>query len=341
MKYKVLLIGRNKVFMEDCFQYLAEDFEMQTSSMRKLDITSHIQYYKPDALIYCMNREERERMDIVSSVREALVNSHITLILTGNLDECEEFQRVSGGIANLILKKPITARSLKDKVVEFLDAKKAEEKEIEEAVKAAEEARAAEAAAKLAAESQAAEAAKLVAEAQATEGTNAAEEALRFAAEMKAAEEARMAAAMMAAGAQNSVDAAIKAASQGQAPAQDAKKHILVIDDDPMMLKLIKEQLKDNYSVATAISGAIGRKFLENKKTDMIILDYEMPGESGVEVLTKIRQNPAMTKLPVVFLTGIKDREKIRKVVELKPQGYLLKPIESEQLIKTIRNLIG
>lgn len=119
------------------------------------------------------------------------------------------------------------------------------------------------------------------------------------------------------------------------------KKHVLVVDDDPLMLKLIKEQLKDNYTVATAINGSIALKFLENKKTDMIILDYEMPGENGADVLKKIRDNEATSNLPVVFLTGITDREKIKKVIGFKPQGYLIKPIEREQLLQIIEKTIG
>ena len=99
-----------------------------------------------------------------------------------------------------------------------------------------------------------------------------------------------------------------------------------------MMLKLIKEQLKDIYSVATAINSNIAFKFLENKGADLILLDYEMPGENGAQVLEKLRGNENTAHLPVIFLTGINDKDKIRKVLELKPQGYLLKPIDREKL---------
>ena len=119
------------------------------------------------------------------------------------------------------------------------------------------------------------------------------------------------------------------------------KKHVLVVDDDPMMLRLIKEQLKDIYMVATAINGNLALKFLENKKTDLIILDYEMPNENGVDVLKKLRDNDMTSNIPVVFLTGISDREKIQKVLKFKPQGYLLKPIEREKLLQIIANTIG
>ena len=115
----------------------------------------------------------------------------------------------------------------------------------------------------------------------------------------------------------------------------------MVIDDDPGMLKIIKEHLHENYDVATAISGKIAYKFLENKKTDLILLDYEMPNENGLQVLQNLRNNEELASIPVLFLTGINDREKIKKVMMMKPQGYLLKPIDKEKLLGTIEQFIG
>jgi CheY-like chemotaxis protein len=123
--------------------------------------------------------------------------------------------------------------------------------------------------------------------------------------------------------------------------AKSERKHVLVIDDDPMLLKLIKEHLHEKYDVATAISGKIAHKFLETKKTNFILLDYEMPVENGPEVLKKIRENHEFDDIPVVFLTGITDREKIKEALMLKPQGYLLKPIDKDKLLGTVEKFIG
>lgn len=123
--------------------------------------------------------------------------------------------------------------------------------------------------------------------------------------------------------------------------ATNARKHILVVDDDFRMLKLIKRYLEDSYDIATAINGKVALKFLENKMTDLILLDYEMPEENGPAVLEKLRKNPATSDIPVVFLTGINDRKKIQQVLALKPQGYLLKPIDHDKLLESIKNVIG
>lgn len=118
------------------------------------------------------------------------------------------------------------------------------------------------------------------------------------------------------------------------------KKHILVIDDDARMLKVIKLHLHEKYDVATAISGKIALKFLETKHTDLILLDYAMPDENGLVVLEKLRANPSTKNIPVIFLTGITDRKKIQEALVMKPQGYLLKPINRKRLLAAIQNIL-
>lgn len=119
------------------------------------------------------------------------------------------------------------------------------------------------------------------------------------------------------------------------------RKHILVIDDDPVMLKMVNAQLREWYDVATAISGNMAIKFLKNKHTDLILLDYEMPGDNGAAVLKKLREDPNTKDIPVVFLTGITEKSKIQDVLVLKPQGYLLKPIERDKLFKVITDVLS
>lgn len=122
---------------------------------------------------------------------------------------------------------------------------------------------------------------------------------------------------------------------------EEPRKHILVVDDDAVMLKVIKRHLSDKYDVATAVSGKVALKFLENKTTDLVLLDYEMPEEDGAAVLEKIRSREKTKDLPVIFLTGISDSDKIQQVLVLKPQGYLLKPVERDKLLEKIEEVIG
>lgn len=129
--------------------------------------------------------------------------------------------------------------------------------------------------------------------------------------------------------------------ADAQTSAVPARKHILIVDDDSSVLKLLKGYLAERYDVATAINGKVATKFLENKRTDLVLLDYEMPEENGASVLSKIRSNERTKHLPVVFLTGLTQRSKIQELLTLKIQGYLVKPIDMEKLSSTIRGVLG
>lgn len=115
-----------------------------------------------------------------------------------------------------------------------------------------------------------------------------------------------------------------------------AKKKILVVDDSGAMLRTVKEWLQDKYQVVLANSGAMAIKCLAVNRPDLILLDYEMPICDGRQVLEMIRAESDFSDIPVIFLTGKNDKESVMKVTALKPEGYLLKSMESEQIIKAI-----
>lgn len=119
------------------------------------------------------------------------------------------------------------------------------------------------------------------------------------------------------------------------------RRRILVIDDSPIMLRLIKEQLIFKYDVAVAVSGKIAYKFLDKTSVNLILLDYDMPGESGTEVFKKLKENPKLKNVPIIFLTGVNDQAMITKALLLGPQGYLLKPVDNEKLLDTVQKYIG
>ena len=119
------------------------------------------------------------------------------------------------------------------------------------------------------------------------------------------------------------------------------KKHILVVDDDRTVLKMIKTALGDTYDVTAMINGLMVDKLLETKNVDLIVLDYEMPIETGADIFRRLKKNPKAAHIPIVFLTGVSDREKIMEVMSLKPHGYLLKPVDMDQLTSTVQNLIN
>jgi CheY-like chemotaxis protein len=115
------------------------------------------------------------------------------------------------------------------------------------------------------------------------------------------------------------------------------RKHILAVDDNAEQLMQIKEHLKEFYEVTLVGSGKDALKFLKKRKVDLILLDYMMPEMDGPEVITQIREDPELAKIPVMFLTGVKDKSKVIKtLVELKPQGYIVKPSKKSALVAKI-----
>lgn len=159
--------------------------------------------------------------------------------------------------------------------------------------------------------------------------------AIIHAKERKAAEKAEMEA-------QAAEEARLAMEAQEQTGEENSDmKHVLVIDDDPVMLKTIKRYLGEEYNVATALAGKIALKFLEKRTTDVILLDYEMPSMNGPEVLDILRANEKTKNIPVVFMTGVNEVDKIQKVLTMKPQGYMLKPVNNEELHRTLNKILG
>lgn len=136
-------------------------------------------------------------------------------------------------------------------------------------------------------------------------------------------------------------EATASAVAAGLSPADAGRRHILVVDDDRTVLKMVKAALENSYDVTTMAGGAMVDKLLAAKKVDLIILDYEMPIETGADVFRRLKKNPKSADIPVCFLTGVSDRAKIMEVMSLKPHGYILKPIDMDMLTSTIKNLIG
>ena len=113
-------------------------------------------------------------------------------------------------------------------------------------------------------------------------------------------------------------------------------KKIMVVDDSEVMLTLAKSWLEDKYEVTLANSGTMAIKYLSLDRPDLILLDYEMPIVSGKTIFEMIRSEADFASIPVIFLTGQNDKQTIMEVLELKPDGYLLKSMEPGEIIKAV-----
>ena len=121
---------------------------------------------------------------------------------------------------------------------------------------------------------------------------------------------------------------------------QSAMKHILVVDDNALMLRNIKKMLDDRYSVAVAVSAVQAFTSIGRKKPDLILLDYAMPVTDGKKMFEMLQADVELAKIPVVFLTSMADEKVVFELLSLKPAGYFLKPPQQGKLLETIEGII-
>ncbi len=121
----------------------------------------------------------------------------------------------------------------------------------------------------------------------------------------------------------------------------NARKSVLIVDDNTVLLRTVKDLLADRYDISIAVSGTQAFMAMQKRLPDIILLDYEMPYSDGGQVLAKLRNHPQTRDIPVIFFTASAEREVVEKLLSLKPDGYILKPPSREKLIKIIENTLA
>jgi CheY-like chemotaxis protein len=121
----------------------------------------------------------------------------------------------------------------------------------------------------------------------------------------------------------------------------DYRKHVLIVDDNAMTLRTLKSMLDTRYRVSLANSGMKALTSIGKDRPDVIVLDYEMPVVNGQQTLEMIRADDEICDIPVIFLTGVNDKNHIESVIKLRPSGYLLKPADQFKLVEAIDNALA
>ena len=115
---------------------------------------------------------------------------------------------------------------------------------------------------------------------------------------------------------------------------------LLAIDDDKFCHKLVNRALADIFNVESALNGLEGLEKVNALKPHIILLDVEMPGINGFEVCDKIKQDPALKDIPVVFLSGRSSQREMIQGYEMGGSDYLVKPFKKEVLVAKLKILI-
>jgi DNA-binding response OmpR family regulator len=120
-----------------------------------------------------------------------------------------------------------------------------------------------------------------------------------------------------------------------------SKKKILVIDDMPNVVTMVKARLEaSGYEVIAALDGQQGLNYAYSEKPDLIILDIVMPAGGGYSVYTRLKLSPKTRSVPVIFLTA-KDRpEDVARAYNLGAQYFVKKPYKPEMLLGTVKKVL-
>jgi len=107
---------------------------------------------------------------------------------------------------------------------------------------------------------------------------------------------------------------------------------ILAVDDAAENLQILQSLLCDDYDIRLAKSGRLALLALERTTPDLILLDIEMPGMSGFDVLDVIIKNDRMKKIPIIFLTAHASKEFVMEALKRGAKDYIVKPFEPDIL---------
>ena len=124
-------------------------------------------------------------------------------------------------------------------------------------------------------------------------------------------------------------------------------KKILVVDDDPEVVELVRNRLEANhYEVASASDGQIGIKKAQKERPDLILMDIMMPNLPGGDAVRLLKSDLATKHIPVIFLTAVASnvpQPQEAKGINVDGQFFtaVAKPFKSEKLLFEIKQVIG
>ncbi|MDR0289434.1 MAG: response regulator [Treponema sp.] len=113
-------------------------------------------------------------------------------------------------------------------------------------------------------------------------------------------------------------------------------KRILIVDDNIAILKQISAYLADDYDISLAKSGHLALQICSKEKPDLILLDVEMSGMDGFDVMNQLKRNPFLDRIPVIFLTANNTPEVEIRALESGARDFITKPVERSILLHRI-----
>ncbi|MDH5778876.1 MAG: response regulator [Gammaproteobacteria bacterium] len=122
------------------------------------------------------------------------------------------------------------------------------------------------------------------------------------------------------------------------------KEHkILIADDMQSMRSLLKSILvKAGFVDLTEVdNGRSAMDMIQETKFDLVICDWDMPHMTGIQVLESIRADDDLYKTPFIMVSANADREKVNSAIESGTDGYVIKPLQPDTLLKIVAKLLS
>lgn len=118
-------------------------------------------------------------------------------------------------------------------------------------------------------------------------------------------------------------------------------KKVMIVDDEPHIVKMIAMRLKSNgYEVVTASDGAQCLELVEKEKPDAVLLDLIMPGLTGFEVCSRLKENERTRDIPVIMLTALAQKSDIARGIEAGARFFVTKPYNPEDLLYKLKKVL-
>ncbi|MCR4991384.1 MAG: response regulator [Lachnospiraceae bacterium] len=126
-----------------------------------------------------------------------------------------------------------------------------------------------------------------------------------------------------------------------QGLSENAKKRILVVDDDTDQLEILRNFLEPTYIVGTVSHGEFVLDYIREYNTDLILMDIVMPDMDGFATLRAIRSVKEGNSIPVIFITGKSTRNIVLQSINVGIDGYMIKPVSKDALLEKVKNLLA
>lgn len=123
---------------------------------------------------------------------------------------------------------------------------------------------------------------------------------------------------------------------------EDGKKRLLIVEDDQDLRELYIEVLRDEgFEVAGAADGQVGLEKAKAGNYDLLLLDIMLPKIDGLQILRAVRENPDLSKIPVVMLTNLGRESIIKEGFTLGADGYIIKSeYTPDQVVAEVRKFL-